>query len=40
MNELPRKSSGKKLLARRSPPDRKKRLEAPARTRKGITKTI
>ncbi|XP_052172180.1 uncharacterized protein LOC127788108 [Diospyros lotus] len=39
MNELPRRSGGKRLLAQRSPPDRKKRLRAPTRTRKEITET-
>ena len=40
MNELRSRSGGKKLLARGSPLDRKKRLEAPARTRKRVMRIM
>jgi len=36
MSELPRRSNERRCLARRSPLDKKKRLGAPTRTRKGI----
>ena len=38
MNELPRRTDGKRLLAQRSSLDKKKRLGVSARTRKRIMK--